>query len=344
MGAAYTSGRRIFFNLAVLMLGYTLLANTAHADEVPAGTAPAGGMSSKDVVLRGDAACTKCHDEDQAYPVLRIGKTRHGVTADKRTPTCTSCHGESEGHTQRSDKDRPRPDITYNDMKSAVPGAERVKNDVRYSASPAAERNSACLGCHQGGERIFWSDSSHSNRDVACNNCHQVHTANDRVRDKETQTEMCFTCHKEQRAQMHRSSHHPVLEGLMGCSDCHNPHGSAGTRQLVKDSVNETCYQCHPEKRGPFIHNHQPVTEDCTICHNPHGTTIAKMLKARPPFLCQECHSHTGHPSQAAALPNVPSTSSRNLGSVGRGCLNCHTNIHGSNSTQNSPTAGRFRR
>ena len=58
MGAAYTSGRRIFFNLAVLMLGYTLLANTAHADEVPAGTAPAGGMSSlAGQIVNGTMSC-----------------------------------------------------------------------------------------------------------------------------------------------------------------------------------------------------------------------------------------------------------------------------------------------
>ena len=340
MEKTYLSRHRLFFRLTVLILGSALFANSALAD-----AAPGGEMSSKDVVLRGDATCTKCHDEDQAYPVLRIGKTRHGVTADKRTPTCTSCHGESEEHARRGKEDiPPRPDITYADMKTAVPGAERANNEVRYSPSPAAERNSACLGCHQGGERIFWSDSSHSNRDVACNNCHQVHTDKDRVQEKETQTEMCFSCHKEKRAELHRPSHHPVLEGLMSCSDCHNPHGSAGTKQLVKDSVNETCYQCHVEKRGPFVHNHQPVTEDCTICHNPHGTTVSKLLKARPPFLCQECHSHTSHPSQAAALPSLRSTSTRNLGSVGRGCLNCHTNIHGSNSTENSATAGRFRR
>ena len=122
---------------------------------------------------------------------------------------------------------------------------------------------------------------------------------------------------------------------------------------MVRDTINDTCYQCHMEKRGPFVYNHQPVTEDCTICHQPHGTTIAKLLKARPPFLCQECHSHSSHPSQAAALPNPPTDpdldprltdNSRAMGSVGRGCLNCHTNIHGGNSTENSATAGRFRR
>jgi hypothetical protein len=43
-------------------------------------------------------------------------------------------------------------------------------------------------------------------------------------------------------------------------------------------------------------------------------------------------------------LPPGRTTSPSALGTVARGCLNCHTNIHGSNSTINSRTAGRFRR
>jgi DmsE family decaheme c-type cytochrome len=134
-----------------------------------------------------------------------------------------------------------------------------------------------------------------------------------------------------------------VLEGKMACSSCHNVHGG-NPKQLVRDSVTETCFTCHMEKRGPFVHNHPPVQEDCAICHQPHGTTIPSLLKARPPFLCQECHSHTSHPSQAGQLPLGRTTTNSQLGSVARGCLNCHTNIHGSNSLENSATSGRFRR
>jgi hypothetical protein len=72
------------------------------------------------------------------------------------------------------------------------------------------------------------------------------------------------------------------------------------------------------------------------------------LLKARPPFLCQECHSDSSaHVSQLAVRPTGPAGPSANnvvLGSAARGCLNCHTNIHGGNSTVNSATAGRFRR
>ena len=283
----------------------------------------------KDMVLTGDAQCTRCHNEGDEYPVLAIAQTKHGTMADARTPTCTSCHGVSDTHVNRpaDAKERPKPDRTFG----------------KHSKTPMAERSDACLSCHQGSKRMDWQMSAHASRDVACSSCHLVHAARDPVRDKLTQPDTCFTCHKEQRVQVNRPVHHPIIEGKMSCSSCHNVHGG-NPKQLVRDSVVETCFTCHMEKRGPFVHNHPPVQEDCAICHQPHGTTISNLLKARPPFLCQECHSHTSHPSQAGALPGGRTTSSSLLGSVARGCLNCHTNIHGSNSKENNPTAGRFRR
>jgi DmsE family decaheme c-type cytochrome len=284
----------------------------------------------KDIVLTGDAKCTTCHDENDSPEALAIGKTRHGTVADKRTPGCTNCHGESELHVKeagRGSGPTPTVDVGFNQKNPAS----------------AEARNAACLSCHQGSTRIFWQNSTHSRRDVTCASCHKIHDGHDAVRDAKAQPEVCMNCHKEQRAQMARPSHHPVPEGLMSCSSCHNVHGD-NPSQLAKPSVNETCYSCHMEKRGPFVHNHQPVAEDCGICHNPHGTNVANLLKARSPYLCQECHSHDSHPSQLAVLPAGQTTSTSTLGTVGRGCLNCHTNIHGGNSTVNSATAGRFRR
>ena len=89
-------------------------------------------------------------------------------------------------------------------------------------------------------------------------------SAKDPVLTKATQPEVCFACHKEQRAQTHRVSTHPIDAGKMACSDCHNPHGSTGPKLLVKNNVNETCYTCHAEKRGPFLWEHGPVIDDCT--------------------------------------------------------------------------------
>ena len=73
----------------------------------------------------------------------------------------------------------------------------------------------------------------------------------------------CFQCHKDRRAQMSRSSHMPLREGKITCSDCHNPHGSATEALLKDDSINDTCYKCHAEKRGPFLFEHAPVRENC---------------------------------------------------------------------------------
>lgn len=126
----------------------------------------------------------------------------------------------------------------------------------------------------------------------------------------------------------------------MGCSDCHNAHGSSGPKLMVRDSVNATCYTCHMEKRGPFVHNHEPVSEDCGNCHNPHGTTAENMLKVRAPFLCHQCHTpHGGFIPQlrgAQVTGNLPANNSGYAkGTINvtqaRACLNCHTQVHGSN-------------
>ncbi len=310
-----------------------------------AGDLPASkGLGKGDTVLRGDAKCTGCHDDsDNPKPtmlgerpwVLSIAKTKHGTYADGRTPTCASCHGESTAHMKRPEgtAKRPAPDRVFN------------------KTTPAKVQDQACLSCHEGGTRMFWDGGKHANRGVACTTCHDIHNnGHDKVRDKHTQSEVCFSCHKEQRAQVSRISHHPVEEGKVACSDCHNPHGSAGPKQLKKDSVNETCYQCHMEKRGPFVHEHEPVTENCVICHNPHGSNISNLLKKRAPVLCVECHGPSSHPSQPPALFVGSPTEQFNTnaragwGTEGRACLNCHTNIHGGNSTQNNATAARFRR
>jgi DmsE family decaheme c-type cytochrome len=307
--------------LAGALLG-ALIATGAAAQDKPA---------RKDLVLTGDAKCTRCHNEGDDYPVLAIAQTKHGTTADKRTPTCTSCHGESDSHINKPPNatERPSPDRTF----------------TKTSKTPIDTRNQACLTCHQGGKRIHWTSGAHANRDVACTSCHQVHTQHDRVRDKVEQPEVCFACHKEQRAQINRPSRHPIREGKVACSDCHNPHGTAGEKMLVRDTVNDTCYTCHTEKRGPFVRTHQPVQENCAICHNPHGSTVDNLLKTRPGLICQQCHEPTSHRGNLPGFKPGNDNSNRAVGlTLGRACLNCHTNIHGTNNPANLSNERTFRR
>jgi DmsE family decaheme c-type cytochrome len=213
-----------------------------------------------------------------------------------------------------------------------------------FAASDDRVRSGQCLTCHKGTTRTRWDGSQHPNNQVACNDCHKVHAPADKVLAKKTQTEVCFSCHKEQRAASLKISTHPIQQGKVVCSDCHNPHGSQGPNMVKKNTIPETCWQCHAEKRGPFLFEHQPVVENCAYCHAPHGSNISPMMISRSPFLCQSCHDGT-HASGSAIAGAAAGNQGGFVGNpsantTGRGCINCHAQIHGSN----SPSGGYLQR
>ncbi|MEO5377863.1 MAG: DmsE family decaheme c-type cytochrome [Magnetococcus sp. DMHC-6] len=340
---------KLFLAIVIMTLLLGLGSTHAWADEDDDDDYKEPPKKHVDTVLRGDAECTFCHEEEDSPSLLRIGKTKHGALADARTPTCTSCHGLSRDHLKKpkGSEKRTKPDVTFPRRNPSILADYNIDDDFgnfKLTETPVDTRNGVCMSCHKGDKLMFWSSSAHAAQEVACTTCHEMHTDRDRVMQKESQPKVCFGCHKTQRALFNRPSHHPVPEGQMVCTDCHNPHGSAGIKSLKKDSVNDTCYQCHMEKRGPFVHMHPPVMEDCRICHNPHGTSIAGLLNSRPPYLCQECHSDNRHPGQVAGLPDGRTNNTSLLGTIARGCVKCHTNIHGSNSTENATRAGRYHR
>lgn len=290
------------------------------------GKAPGTAQES----LKKDAICTRCHDESETTPILSLYQTKHGVRGDSRTPNCQTCHGESSKHLHgdANVKGRAAPDIIF--------------RKGTFEVTDSRIRAGQCLSCHKGTQRTNWDGGQHDNNQVACNDCHKVHAPKDKVRDRKTQTEVCFTCHKDQRADTHKVSTHPIDAGKVVCSDCHNSHGSAGPKMLKKATVTETCYTCHAEKRGPFLWEHQPVTEDCTNCHTPHGSNISPLLKSRAPFLCDECHDgpHNSQAPYAGVAGGIQNGLTAAAGAVvnpsssaaGRACMNCHAMVHGTNS------------
>jgi DmsE family decaheme c-type cytochrome len=262
----------------------------------------------------GDKVCLTCHSaqtaEFQKTLMGRISLTQKGKFA------CENCHGPGSAHAQAGGG-------------RGVGGILSFGTDDPRSAE---EKNSICLACHEKGDRTNWSGSTHETRGLTCTNCHTIMKAVSRKNQLKTafEPDTCFQCHKDRRAQMFRSSHMPVREGKMVCTDCHNPHGSVTEALLKEDSINDTCYKCHAEKRGPFLFEHEPVRENCDNCHEPHGTVNEYSLKLSRPRLCFECHSF-GH-GQSAGI-NSPYT-------MGRSCQNCHTQIHGTN----SPAGGALQR
>lgn len=178
----------------------------------------------------------------------------------------------------------------------------------------------------------MWKGSAHDTRNLTCVTCHSVHNGQSEVAELKARSanEACAVCHRVQASKMRRSAHMPLREGKMNCMSCHDPHGSTNVRLLkVGNWVNETCVSCHAEKRGPFLWDHAPVREACSTCHDPHGSNHDRMLAAKLPMLCQRCHIGTRHPS---TIYDGAQLSARSNRLIGRGCVNCHSQIHGSNS------------
>lgn len=250
------------------------------------------------------SACENCHEKS----ISGFAHTKH-----KNVPkNCAQCHsGDLTQHAETAD---PALVMTPREM------------------SPK-EANGKCLGCHENGQRSHWLGSIHDRRNVKCADCHSVHDFKSTkgqltaVRAAET----CFSCHPVIRAQGLRASHHPIREGKMDCSSCHNPHGSPTPKLIKGNSVNELCYTCHTEKRGPFLWEHAPVRESCMNCHNAHGSNHDKLLVAKQPYLCQRCHLGAYHPSSLYDLRNTVAGANTNNRSIEHGCRNCHQNVHGSN-------------
>jgi DmsE family decaheme c-type cytochrome len=170
-----------------------------------------------------------------------------------------------------------------------------------------------------------------------------VHAESGKKQAKARALETCTQCHKNVKAQIEASSHHPVREGKMSCADCHNPHGTTTQNLISADHVNEKCYECHAEMRGPFVWQHEPVVESCLNCHKPHGSNHDKLLVRKNPFLCQSCHSKPDHSSRLYALGtnqaglnvhSAPENTANGSGGsrlFGSACNNCHPTVHGSN-------------
>ena len=278
-------------------------ASQADRSALPASTTYSGG---------GVTACTKCHDDEHAGAMLA---GPHGVSGDTRTPAgtkgCESCHGPSGEHAKQEKKFRS------------------AQTFAGHDPEQAAARSEVCMGCHGKSAQRHFLTSEHSRADIACTDCHAVHSREDKIRGRLTQAEVCSGCHTAQKANFNKYSRHPLREGKVVCTDCHNTHGAKGDHMLVEATTNEVCYKCHAEKRGPFLFEHEPVQDNCTNCHNPHGSVNDSMLIARPPFLCQQCHNETRHPGTVYGTTDVGGSNATRV--VAKACTNCHTNVHGTN-------------
>jgi DmsE family decaheme c-type cytochrome len=262
------------------------------------------GLQRDALAAAGDpGVCADCHEDvAKAFENSVHGRAfRFGET----TGNCTSCHGAATKHV----------------AEEAVPG-----DLVIPGRSPAGEVNPLCGACHDNQpDHGYWEGSAHEAAGLSCGDCHATHRNWPEVKGANVESEvgLCVSCHKSQQKALTQRSHHPFREGKVDCTDCHNPHGSGTPAMLIADSVNDQCWSCHEDKRGPFLWEHSPVREDCLTCHRPHGSNHASLLVTRTAQLCQSCHLQGRHQTVAGTETAA--------WYINRQCLNCHTQIHGSN-------------
>ena len=270
--------------------------------------------------------CATCHEASHAS----IALTHHGSKNDAQGSMCQACHGDATAHLRD-------------------PAANKPANPLK-KGSPAAQKDAVCMTCHAGNRHLsFWEAGKHAKNDVSCTSCHNIHDASKNLSvagltttSRPIEADTCGTCHRQVRNATNKQSHHPIIEGKVKCSDCHNPHGAASPAMVKHETINQQCFSCHADKRGPFLFGHPPVEENCLSCHTPHGSAHGKLLNEKVPNLCQDCHVTGRHPTAFYGSRQgwtVPETGAPNTAVssrfIARGCLNCHNSVHGSNAPSN---------
>jgi DmsE family decaheme c-type cytochrome len=234
----------------------------------------------------GADECEDCHEDVLEY-----------APSTEYHAECESCHGGGSLHI---DSEEPK--------------------DIRFPTSKE------CLSCHESGRasHLDWATGQHERAGVICSDCHNPHNrAPLHVRTVQavgfgylgTNSSLCIRCHADVASRLSFPSHHPVREGMLSCTDCHNPHGD---RRTALGDRTRLCTGCHQDHAGPWIFEHLPVAEGCSSCHNPHGTASRNLLDTNEPALCFSCHTVPGFHDPAFGL----TYSTR--------CTDCHAAIHGS--------------
>ena len=313
--------------LVLLAMGGTVLAVRAQpaSPNSAKDKSKASAQTQKDVARSdpslyvGSETCKTCHADMPSKDFFNhFEVSPHFVTTldSRKGPQwqgCEGCHGPGKAHVDG--------------------GGDKTKIFTFKNAS-AQEINARCMSCHAGGpQHMDAVNSIHTKSNVSCMSCHSPH--NPETKEfllTKAQPALCYSCHLQQKAQFEMPFRHRVNEGLVQCSDCHNPHGTVGPKQVrTSPAQDAVCITCHTDKQGPFVFEHEPVKiEGCASCHIPHGGANVHMLRvSNVNLLCLQCHTNSLMNAKAGSAPGTPSFHSQQT--FFKSCTLCHVQIHGSN-------------
>lgn len=301
---------------AVLLLPVFALAQTAPKSPTNASagaTATQQKAASKTDAASnyaGSEACKTCHAaEYKSWENSPHWKTTLDTKQGPSHEGCEACHGAAASH---------------------VSDPTDISKLFLFEKASPKDIDARCLECHAGGtQHMNTLHSVHGENGVSCISCHSPHHATQaQFLLVKAQPALCYTCHLAKKAEFEMPFHHRVNEGLIKCTDCHNPHGTEGPKQVRMASTQDAvCFKCHTDKQGPFVYEHAAVKVDgCESCHMVHGGPNPHMLKvSNVNLLCLQCHTT----SSFSSAPGAPSF--HNQATFFQACTLCHVAIHGSN-------------
>jgi predicted CXXCH cytochrome family protein len=230
-------------------------------------------------------SCDYCHTTNGRTNIANDTAGFFSVSADAQKyyqdVQCESCHGPGQAHVTTPDETQPIAYFTSRDSALGV-GCGQCHN--------GAPHNPFYEDWSRGAHGIF-EDHAISNGGT-CLQCHEGKTAEARFGGSDVYVEA--------------SSSNPML---IGCTTCHNPHGSSNTHELrepitTRDTTN-LCIRCHQR-------NAVPDTANTRGPHSPQGPTFLGYSGWKPvgftwdstnipthanptanPLLCATCHVAT---------------------------------------------------
>jgi DmsE family decaheme c-type cytochrome len=294
------------------MLGASMVCATALAAGPKSKPADTPAQQTAYETFVGAQTCAECH-ADVAKGFADNPHTKMVLLHGDAGITCENCHGPGKAH---------------------VDGGGDVTKIFDPTKASVKDVDAKCMSCHGGAHPNFLR-SPHGESGISCVSCHSIHAAQDKEHLlRAAQPTLCFQCHSDVEPQFSMPFHHRVNEGLVKCTDCHDPHGTFNGKQLrTTAEQNMICTKCHMEKAGPFVYEHPVVkAEGCTACHSPHGSPNPRLLNvSNLNTLCLQCHSITN----ISAFPNAlaPTGPVHSQATQYVACTNCHTQIHGSDAS-----------
>ncbi len=243
------------------------------------------------------STCAQCHAP--AYDVVH--KSIHASLVAPGGQGCIACHAGGGKH-------------------AATGGAKALVVSMKH-AEPSQQAQT-CNTCHGNNRAVCgYSLGVHARARLGCLSCHSPATRRTARAVQRDAHRNCATCHAAVALSFRHANRHPVGEAEFSCASCHDPHRPIRPGPGARRKMSRRCVGCHKEYRGPFVFpHHADKGEGCLACHMPHGSPNRKLLdKRRVRDNCLSCHA------------DLPPFHDQSTGSRFRNCLDCHTQIHGSN-------------